>query len=101
MRKMLALVCLVVLLPLPSGAQQQAHRETPRPISVKTAVQSTPSAAEAPTPGLPVRRVVLYKNGVGYFEHIGRVNPPRKAARGEGGVSEEERSRAGAGRQDD
>lgn len=22
---------------------------------------------------LPVRRVVLYKNGVGYFEHLGRV----------------------------
>jgi hypothetical protein len=22
---------------------------------------------------LPVKRVVLYKNGVGYFEHIGRV----------------------------
>ncbi|HKD92946.1 MAG TPA: hypothetical protein VKB56_13630, partial [Terriglobales bacterium] len=22
---------------------------------------------------LPVRRVVLYKNGVGYFEHSGRV----------------------------
>src|SRR5262249_59544427 len=22
---------------------------------------------------LPVRRVVLYKNGVGYFEHVGRV----------------------------
>src|SRR5262245_6072978 len=22
---------------------------------------------------LPVKRVVLYKNGVGYFEHVGRV----------------------------
>jgi len=73
MRKLLALVCLFVVLPLPSGAQQQAQREKPRPISVKTAVQSTPSAAEAPAPDLPVRRVVLYKNGVGYFEHIGRV----------------------------
>lgn len=27
----------------------------------------------AQTPELPVRRVVLYKNGVGYFEHVGRV----------------------------
>jgi hypothetical protein len=26
------------------------------------------------TPELPVRKVVLYKNGVGYFEHAGRVN---------------------------
>ena len=23
---------------------------------------------------LPVRRVVLYKNGVGYFEHVGKIN---------------------------
>jgi hypothetical protein len=73
MRKLLALVSLLVVLPLPSGAQQQVPREKPRPISVKTAVQSTPSAPEAPAPDLPVRRVVLYKNGVGYFEHIGRV----------------------------
>src|SRR5256885_10896190 len=29
---------------------------------------ANPSAAK-----LPVRRVVLYKNGVGYFEHLGRV----------------------------
>ena len=26
-----------------------------------------------PLTKLPVRRVVLYKNGVGYFEHAGRV----------------------------
>ena len=26
-----------------------------------------------PTEKLPVRRVVLYKNGVGYFEHLGHV----------------------------
>jgi hypothetical protein len=30
------------------------------------------AAASAPT-RLPVRRVVLYKNGIGYFEHLGRV----------------------------
>jgi hypothetical protein len=41
---------------------------------------TTRAAATAPRPGsgqaaarLPVRRVVLYKNGVGYFEHVGRV----------------------------
>jgi Carboxypeptidase regulatory-like domain len=32
-------------------------------------VRSTSEAAAS----LPVRRVVLYKNGVGYFEHLGRV----------------------------
>src|SRR6476659_4329066 len=31
-----------------------------------------PSASQTPDP-LPVRRVVLYKSGVGYFEHLGRV----------------------------
>src|SRR5215471_12727489 len=31
------------------------------------------NAAETPVEKLPVRRVVLYKNGVGYFEHNGRV----------------------------
>src|ERR1035438_3854370 len=44
--------------------------------------QTTPKPHEqgaAPPPAsredsdLPVRRVVLYKNGVGYFEHAGRV----------------------------
>ena len=31
------------------------------------------NATEPTTEKLPVRRVVLYKNGVGYFEHTGRV----------------------------
>jgi len=31
-------------------------------------------ASPAPAASLPVRRVVLYKNGVGYFEHLGRVH---------------------------
>ena len=70
MRKLLALVSIAVVLPFPSGAQQQT-----RPVSVKTTSQSKSqeSAAETQAPDLPVRRVVLYKNGVGYFEHIGRV----------------------------
>src|SRR5260370_7192726 len=32
------------------------------------------AAADLPTEKLPVRRVVLYKNGVGYFEHTGQVH---------------------------
>ena len=32
------------------------------------------SASPEPAASLPVRRVVLYKNGVGYFEHLGRVH---------------------------
>src|SRR5579859_3167214 len=43
------------------------------------APQASPAAREARSDAdegaakLPVRRVVLYKNGVGYFEHLGRV----------------------------
>jgi len=32
------------------------------------------NSVETSTEKLPVRRVVLYKNGVGYFEHTGRVH---------------------------
>jgi hypothetical protein len=65
MRRILALVSIAVVWAFPSGAQQQK-----RLVSVKTAVDSAP---EVPAPDMPVRRVVLYKNGVGYFEHLGRV----------------------------
>jgi len=43
--------------------------------SAQQAPPSPPATAGAPaTPGrLPVKRVVLYKNGVGYFEHSTRV----------------------------
>jgi hypothetical protein len=68
MRRLLALVCFAVVLPFPSGAQQQA-----RPASIKVKTTSQELAPETQAPDLPIRRVVLYKNGVGYFEHIGRV----------------------------
>jgi hypothetical protein len=44
----------------------------PRPQPTRPA----PVAAPAPSAGarLPVRRVILYKSGVGYFEHLGRVS---------------------------
>jgi Carboxypeptidase regulatory-like domain len=65
MRKLLALVSIAVVLPVPISAQQQ---QNPRPARVA----SVPTP-ETSAPDLPVRRVVLYKNGVGYFEHMGRV----------------------------
>jgi hypothetical protein len=46
--------------------------QTPQPKSGPN--PRTPTAASgSPSAQLPVRRVVLYKNGVGYFEHSGRV----------------------------
>jgi len=37
------------------------------------------TAADDPG-GMPVRRVVLYKNGVGYFEHVGKVTGKQDVA---------------------
>jgi hypothetical protein len=51
--------CAIVMMPV---AQAQGPAPAPR------VVAPAPAAAR-----LPVRRVVLYKNGVGYFEHVGRV----------------------------
>jgi hypothetical protein len=51
-------------------------KSTPTPKASSAAVnENRASAAEESTAAkLPVRRVVLYKNGVGYFEHLGRVH---------------------------
>ena len=40
-------------------------------VAPKTAAKTTPPPEEFNR--LPVQRVVLYKNGVGYFEHSARV----------------------------
>jgi len=73
MKRVLRVLCLSFLFCSPNPAQEK-NTATP---------QSTAAANEARDPAtndsnesaakLPVRRVVLYKNGVGYFEHLGRV----------------------------
>ncbi len=50
------------LLAAQSTAPSQAPQRTP-----------APPAAQREDQRLPVRRVVLYKSGVGYFEHLGKV----------------------------
>jgi hypothetical protein len=67
----------LVLSCLSSRSAAQAPAGTP-PRAVGDAT-STPAPVAAPaqaaaTTRLPVRRVVLYKNGIGYFEHLGRVS---------------------------
>jgi hypothetical protein len=52
-------------------AANQAKRNSPAPA---TAGVATPTAIPAAIKDLPVRKVVLYKNGVGYFEHAGSVS---------------------------
>jgi hypothetical protein len=48
---------------------QATKAQTPaRPLAARA------PAAQAPaSDALPVRRVILYKNGIGYFEHLGKV----------------------------
>src|SRR5690242_134059 len=73
MKEILAVVCLFTLTFSPICAQQPqsvAPAGKPVPDSQRAAAsEATPAEAAK----LPVRRVVLYKNGVGYFEHLGRV----------------------------
>jgi len=62
------LTLLVALLAASGFAQKKPDPPKPQP---------SPSAAPAPaetSSRLPVKRVVLYKNGVGYFEHATRVH---------------------------
>ena len=58
----------VVLLVLPSFAQKKPANAKAVPVVLKGAEKTPDSAAR-----LPVRRVTLYKNGIGYFEHTTRV----------------------------
>ncbi len=51
-------------------AQSTTASKSGRP----TAAPSVASAAPVEVKDLPVRKVVLYKNGVGFFEHAGTVN---------------------------
>lgn len=46
----------------------------------KTASPASPAAAQGAINDLPVRKVVLYKSGVGYFEHAGTVNGNQRVA---------------------
>jgi hypothetical protein len=61
MRRIALAVCALVAIALPAVRAQTP----PAP-----AIPSRP----IPPGNIPVRRVILYKNGIGYFEHVGRVS---------------------------
>lgn len=67
--KVLAGVCLIASIPALLSAQENIAAARQKVAS--TEGQSVTQDGDAEK--LPVRRVVLYKNGVGYFEHLGRV----------------------------
>jgi len=56
------------------------HSQTTRPQRPSQEVHSAPPPAAGVVKDLPVRKVVLYKNGVGYFEHAGMVSGNQRVA---------------------
>ncbi|HYL84922.1 MAG TPA: carboxypeptidase regulatory-like domain-containing protein [Candidatus Angelobacter sp.] len=67
MRRVLTALCLFVCF----SSLSAQEKPTAKPRNSETA--ESPDNANTSAAKLPVRRVVLYKNGVGYFEHLGRV----------------------------
>jgi len=72
MQRVLPVLCLSFLFCYSNPAQEK-NAVTPSIAAGNEARESSPSGSNESAAKLPVRRVVLYKNGVGYFEHLGRV----------------------------
>jgi hypothetical protein len=68
MRKAISFPSLLLAIALIANAQQPVVRPVAKPSANRTA-----RAEAAASTQLPVTRVSLYKNGVGFFEHSGRV----------------------------
>jgi hypothetical protein len=67
-------VALVLSTASMQGQTPPAPAAQPRPVPPTPVQPPRPSPAAATGTRLPVRRVILYKSGIGYFEHLGRVN---------------------------
>jgi hypothetical protein len=73
MKRVLPVLCLSFLFCY-SNLAQEKNTATPQSAVVSNVErESSPNGSSESAAKLPVRRVVLYKNGVGYFEHLGRV----------------------------
>lgn len=71
MKRVLILVCLCSIFCFLNLGQEKAG-VNPQRAATEAGDSIAAGSNESPS-NLPVRRVVLYKNGVGYFEHLGRV----------------------------
>ncbi len=80
MRRISVVICLFAFpITLTLSAQTPAAPgAVPKPASVKA--QLAPAQGAETIRNLPVRKVVLYKNGVGYFEHAGTVSGNQRVA---------------------
>ena len=79
MRRILALFCLVAFT-LTLAAQSAAGPTAKSKASAPQAQPAPPPVVASTIKDLPVRKVVLYKNGVGYFEHAGTVSGNQRVA---------------------
>ncbi len=78
-----ALVVAAIAVPLAATAQSHADPANKKTANVSEVAPANPAAEAKPaednsTAKLPVRRVILYKTGVGYFEHLGQVRGDQK-----------------------
>ncbi len=73
MKRVLPVLSLSFLFCFPNPAQEKSVGTPPSTAVASEALDSATSGSNESAAKLPVRRVVLYKNGVGYFEHLGRV----------------------------
>jgi hypothetical protein len=79
MRRLVATLCLFVgIIPF-SVAMSLTAQNSPGSIAKPKATLAPPQAAQV-VKDLPVRKVVLYKNGVGFFEHAGSIQDNQKVA---------------------
>ena len=82
MRRILAvfsLAAFTLALAAQSPAGSQPKSKSPQP-QVAPKAQLAALQASQVVKNLPVRKVVLYKNGVGYFEHAGSVTGNQRVA---------------------
>jgi hypothetical protein len=70
-----AVLCCVLATSLAAQPPEEPQAKRPSATSVPSAAVSLGAIND-----LPVRKVVLYKNGVGYFEHAGTVNGSQRVA---------------------
>jgi Carboxypeptidase regulatory-like domain len=73
MKRVLPVLCLSFLFCFSNPAQEKNSAAPQSDAAADDTRETAPGGSTEPAAKLPVRRVVLYKNGVGYFEHLGRV----------------------------
>jgi hypothetical protein len=79
-----ATIAATIAIPMPASAQDKANSTNKQPAkaaaaaAAHAAAEAEPASEESSAAKLPVRRVILYKTGVGYFEHLGQVRGDQK-----------------------